>query len=389
MHAVRHAPDLSLDGTWRFQLLADPEAPLDDGRLARHRGARAVDPPGHLGPAPLHERPDALPGARRRRSRARTRPASTSARSSCPRPWPAAASSSTSGRPRASCWSRVNGVDVGVSKDSHLAAEFDVTEHLRPAPERPAPDRREVVRRDVHRGPGPVVARRDQPLGLPVRDRAGLHRRPRRDGRPGRRPDDRHARPDRRPRVRGRRRAAGRLHRRGRDPGLAGAGDGRDRAARRAGRGRSPTITRRHVVGGPAAVADDPEAWERGAPRRDPAAHRAGLVRARRSRASRRGPPSARASTTSSVTVRDPDGAVVETRDGPDRLPAGRDPRPRPARQRRARVHPRGQPPRLRPAHRAGRLARVDARRPRPDAAASGSTPCAPRTTRTTRPSWT
>ena len=31
--------------------------------------------------------------------------------------------------------------------------------------------RREVVRRDVRRGPGPVVARRHHPLGVPVRDR--------------------------------------------------------------------------------------------------------------------------------------------------------------------------------------------------------------------------
>ena len=56
---------------------------------------------------------------------------------------------------------------------------------------------REVVRRDVHRGPGPVVARRDHPVGVPVLDRAGLPRRHPGDRRAGRRPPDRHARPRR------------------------------------------------------------------------------------------------------------------------------------------------------------------------------------------------
>ena len=43
-----------------------------------------------------------------------------------------------------------------------------------------APDRGEVVRRVLHRGPGPVVARRDHPAGVPLRDRADVP-----GGRPG------------------------------------------------------------------------------------------------------------------------------------------------------------------------------------------------------------
>ena len=104
----------------------------------------------------------------------------------------------------------------GISKDSHLAAEFDVTDARRGA--RPAPADaagREVVRRDVHRGPGPVVARRDHPLRVPLRDGAGLPRRRPGDRRAGRRPHDGHARPAGRGRLR-----------RGGDPGQGWTGRG-------------------------------------------------------------------------------------------------------------------------------------------------------------------
>ena len=84
----------------------------------------------------------------------------------------------------------VNGEDVGLSKDSHLAAEFDVTDLVRPGPNTLTAARREVVRRDVRRGPGPVVARRDHPVRVPVLDRAGLPGRHPGDRRAGRRPPD-------------------------------------------------------------------------------------------------------------------------------------------------------------------------------------------------------
>ena len=46
MHAVRHPDRLSLDGTWRFQLLGSPE---DEPEPALGRGSRArlLDDAGH------------------------------------------------------------------------------------------------------------------------------------------------------------------------------------------------------------------------------------------------------------------------------------------------------------------------------------------------------
>ena len=73
--------------------------------------------------------------------------------------------------------SQVNGVEVGVSKDSHLAAEFDITSAVSAGREHAPADGRQVVRRDVHRGPGPVVARRHHALRLPCTRPAGLPRR--------------------------------------------------------------------------------------------------------------------------------------------------------------------------------------------------------------------
>ena len=55
-----------------------------------------------------------------------------SAMSSCRRAGRAGVSCSTSGRRRASCWSSLNGRQIGIGKDSHLASEFDLTAHLRP-----------------------------------------------------------------------------------------------------------------------------------------------------------------------------------------------------------------------------------------------------------------
>ena len=50
---------------------------------------------------------------------------------------------------------------------------------LRPGVERPPADGGQVVRRLVHRGPGPVVARRHHAAGVPVRDRPDVPRGPR------------------------------------------------------------------------------------------------------------------------------------------------------------------------------------------------------------------
>jgi len=52
---------------------------------------------------------------------------------------------------------------VGISKDSHLAAEFDVYPRRPTRGQLHLAARREVVRRHLHRGPGPVVAREESP----------------------------------------------------------------------------------------------------------------------------------------------------------------------------------------------------------------------------------
>ena len=75
-----------------------------------------------------------------------------------------------------------NGTFVGMSKDSRLAAEFDLTPHLVRAGQHARRHGRALVRRHLDRGPGPLVPRRPPPLGDPV-----LHR----GHPPGRRGGDR------------------------------------------------------------------------------------------------------------------------------------------------------------------------------------------------------
>ena len=345
-------------------------APQDARRFHRHRLVRGgrprrVDDGRDLGPAPLHERPDAVRGPAARRSPRSTRRASTSASSRSRRPGPAGASSSTSGRPRACSSSSLNGDEIGTGKDSHLASEFDLTDRLRPGSN--TLTLRVVKWSDAHlrRGPGPVVARRDHPTGLPVRDPRRVPRRCAGRRRAGRRPVDRHARPDRDRRLPGPR-AATRLDRRG-----GARGHGRDPAGRR-------DLDR------------PPE--PRGLDPRRPAADvpsRSGLLPRRgRARVGRRPPPDgpaarrprhlARRGPGRPALVRGATGplpaARLAPRPGrlgrrgrhrPGRLPAGRDRRARPPGQRRPGLPARRQPPRLRPAHRARHLARLDARRPR------------------------
>ncbi len=130
----------------------------------------------------------------------------------------------------------LNGLEVGISKDSHLAAEFDVTSVVRAGVQRPPADGGEVVRRLVHRGPGPVVARRHHAAGVPVRDRADLPRGPRDRRRPRRRSRHRDGQARGRRGLPGRS-PGGRLAGRGdgRGPRRAAARDHRQRAAARAG----------------------------------------------------------------------------------------------------------------------------------------------------------
>lgn len=130
MHAVPHDERLSLDGTWRFQLLRRPsDRPDDDGWLtAAVPGCwtrqETWDQPHYTNirmpfPGLPPEIPDLNPtGVYERTFRV-------------PRTWSSRRVVLHVGAAESVMLVRVNDTDVGVSKDSHLAAEFDVTDVLR------------------------------------------------------------------------------------------------------------------------------------------------------------------------------------------------------------------------------------------------------------------
>ena len=130
MHALRHAPLVDLDGTWRFQLLARADAePTEDWRDITVPGCWTMQdtfdlpqytnvqmpfegsPPDvpEANPTGIYERDFTLPEA--------------------------AADARTVlhiGAAESLVIVELNGKEVGLSKDSHLAAEFDVTGFVRP-----------------------------------------------------------------------------------------------------------------------------------------------------------------------------------------------------------------------------------------------------------------
>ena len=155
-------------------------------------------------PAALHQRPDAV-RRDRRRSLPDANPTGVYERDfELPAEWLAGPADRPPRRRRRERADRQPSTarEVGISKDSHLAAEFDVTGLVRPGPNT---IRLRVVKwsdATLHRGPGPVVARRHHPLRVPVRHAARPPGRRPRQRRPGRRPDDRDLRAARRRRLR-------------------------------------------------------------------------------------------------------------------------------------------------------------------------------------------
>ena len=266
---------------------------------------------------------------------------------------------------------RVNDREVGFSKDSHLAAEFDVTDHVKTGAEHRHAAGREVVRRHVRRGPGPVVARRHQPIGLPVRHRphpAGRHPGGSRAG-PGRQ--------NRQPRPAGRRRLRERAA--GSRMGRRGAAGGRQEAlscrGAHAGAARRARQLEPGEMGRPGAARGGAEAEQGPAGRVAGAARLAGAGAARRRWLEDRGPEGRALVARGAAPLRAPGDAALAARRGrgtggpAGRVPQRRDPWPRSPAQRPAGLHPRRQSPRFQPAHGARRDARRDARRPRPDEA--------------------
>ncbi len=130
MHALSHAPGLLLDGTWRFELLPDPEAEptgswrditvpgcwtrQDTRDLPHYTNVQMPfegEPPyvPTHNPTGVYERDVELPSA-----------------------WAGKRVVLHVGAAESVVMVTLNGQRIGIGKDSHLASEFDVTEHLRP-----------------------------------------------------------------------------------------------------------------------------------------------------------------------------------------------------------------------------------------------------------------
>ena len=130
MHALAHAAALSLDGTWRFQLLERPdEEPGDDWRDMPVPSAWTMqdtfDRPHYTNvQMPFPGEPPRVPDANPTGVYERT--------FEMPDGWAGRRTVLHVGAAESLLIVHLNGREVGISKDSHLAAEFDVTTHLRP-----------------------------------------------------------------------------------------------------------------------------------------------------------------------------------------------------------------------------------------------------------------
>ncbi|HEX5588702.1 MAG TPA: glycoside hydrolase family 2 TIM barrel-domain containing protein [Candidatus Limnocylindrales bacterium] len=132
MHALPHEDRVSLDGRWRFQLLRRPTDPLGDAwGEAEVPGCWTMqgtwDTPIYTnvqmpfpGEPPLP--PDGNPTGVYERS------------FELPAAWSGRRVVLSIGAAESVVIVAVNGVEIGVSKDSHLAAEFEVTDVVRPGP---------------------------------------------------------------------------------------------------------------------------------------------------------------------------------------------------------------------------------------------------------------
>jgi beta-galactosidase len=130
MHAVPHLERLELDGTWRFQLLHDPDGePLGTWRDIAVPGCWTMqdtwDKPHYTNvQMPFPHRPPEVPA---------DNPTGIYDRSfEVPAGWAAGRRVVLhAGAAESVLIVSLNGEEIGVSKDSHLAAEFDLTPHLR------------------------------------------------------------------------------------------------------------------------------------------------------------------------------------------------------------------------------------------------------------------
>jgi beta-galactosidase len=126
MHSVSHADRVSLDGRWRFQLLPAPDAePVDGWGEIDVPGCWTMQGRGDLPHytnvvMPFPGLPPAIPAAN---------PTGVYEREvEVPAGWAGRRIVLHVGAAESVLIARVNGREVGISKDSHLAAEFDVTD---------------------------------------------------------------------------------------------------------------------------------------------------------------------------------------------------------------------------------------------------------------------
>ncbi|HEV8282439.1 MAG TPA: glycoside hydrolase family 2 TIM barrel-domain containing protein [Candidatus Limnocylindrales bacterium] len=132
MHAVPHGDGLDLDGTWRFQLLHRPDDPVDDAESAW----RQIAVPGCWTMQDTWDRPIytnvQMPFPNRPPNPPEENPTGVYERSfDLPPEWSGRRVVLHVGAAESVLLVRINGHEVGVSKDSHLAAEFDVSDVVR------------------------------------------------------------------------------------------------------------------------------------------------------------------------------------------------------------------------------------------------------------------
>ena len=129
MHSVPHADRLDLDGTWRFQLLSKPDD--DPGRRWRDIEVPGcwtmqdtTDKPHYTNvQMPFSGRPPEIPAANPTGLYERT--------FKVPKGWAGRRVVLHVGAAESVLIVTLNGAEVGVGKDAHLASEFDVTDRLK------------------------------------------------------------------------------------------------------------------------------------------------------------------------------------------------------------------------------------------------------------------
>jgi hypothetical protein len=129
MHAVAHPDRLVLDGEWDFQLLPDPLA-------ERHDSWRSIQVPGLWTIQDTADRPHytniAMPFDAPYPHPPRANPTGVYRRRFAAGRWSGCRVVLHVGAAESVLLARLNGTEVGISKDSHLAAEFDITDLVRP-----------------------------------------------------------------------------------------------------------------------------------------------------------------------------------------------------------------------------------------------------------------